>query len=321
MSTGSRLLQLIDLFQHHRRWTGPELADRLGVSPRTLRRDVDRLRQLGYVIESDPGTDGGYRLAVSTRLPPLSITPDEAIALAVGLHASAHSASTAVAESSVSALAKVVAMLPPELRRRADAVGQATSGLTPTGWGAEPTPAPDVLGTLAEGCRDMVRASFAYVDAEDRSSERYVEPYRLVTVGRRWYLFAHDLDRADWRTFRVDRITVPALTRSPFTPRPLPADDLAAYVAERLRTFTATEVVRARVRLPLDAVRAASGVWIDAEPDGEWTWLTMPTDDPRWVAVLLTSFDADVEVVEPAGYVDQLRRIGERLTRLTATSG
>ena len=317
MSTSARILQLISLFQHHRRWSGPELADRLGVSARTLRRDVDRLRQLGYTIESDPGVDGGYRLAPGATLPPLSITADEAVALAVGLHGAAHSASTALAEWSVSALAKVVAMLPPELRRRADAISEVTSGVVPASGSA--TPAPDVLGVIAEGCRDGVRAAFAYTDAAGAATDRYVEPYRLVTVGQRWYLVAFDADRDDWRTFRVDRISEPRLTRTPFRPRQLPVDDLAAYVRDRLRTAAATSTATIRIGATIDEVRRVVGPWIGATPDGAATVVTMPVHDLRWVAVMIASFDVPVAVVDPPGLVGELHAMAARLAAVHST--
>lgn len=233
MSTSARLLKLLSLLQQNLRWSGPALATRLEVSDRTLRRDIDRLRSLGYVIAADRGVDGGYQLAASASLPPLLLDADEAVALVVGLHAVAHGADQAIAASSVSALAKVVAMLPPELRRRAEAVRDVTEvgGNSPAN---SPIPAPSVLGVVAQACRDSVRLWFGYERYGGEKSERTVEPLRLVTVGRRWYLVAFDLDRDDWRTFRVDRIGTPTAARNAFPPRTPPADDLGAYVADRL---------------------------------------------------------------------------------------
>ncbi len=234
MSTSARLLRLLSLLQHNLRWSGPALAARLEVSDRTLRRDIERLRSLGYAIASDRGHDGGYQLTASASLPPLLLEADEVVALVAGLHAAAHGVDQAIAASSVSALAKVVAMLPADLRRRAEAVRDVTeSGEGPPPW-YSPMPAPSVLGAVAQACRDSVRLRFEYATFDGVRTERCVEPLRLVTVGRRWYLVAFDLDRQDWRTFRVDRVERPDAARNSFPPRRPPARDLAAYVTARL---------------------------------------------------------------------------------------
>ena len=184
-NTSSRTLRLLSLLQTHRYWPGPELADRLGVSVRTLRRDVDRLRELGYPVEAQRGIDGGYQLAAGAALPPLVVDDEEAVALAVGLQAAAQGAVEGIAESSVRALAKVIQVMPARLRRRVDALRAMTVPATPGSQNRTPVD-PNVLTTIALACRDDERIRFDYVTADNRRTERHVEPHRLVSLGRRW---------------------------------------------------------------------------------------------------------------------------------------
>ncbi|WP_295121318.1 YafY family protein [uncultured Leifsonia sp.] len=216
--TGSRTLQLLSLLQTHRYWPGQELADRPQVSPRTLRRDVERLRELGYPVDATRGVAGGYQLAAGASLPPLVVDDDEAVALAVGLRTAAQSGIAGVADASVRALAKVVQVMPPRLKRRVDALRVATLA-------ADLRPAPvvdaDALTVVAQACRDEERLAFSYTRRDGAASERAVEPHRLVSVGRRWYLVAYDLERHDWRSFRLDRMTTPrSMSRPPWPARP-----------------------------------------------------------------------------------------------------
>ncbi|MBO1420434.1 YafY family protein, partial [Streptomyces sp. FH025] len=194
-NTSTRTLRLLSLLQTHRYWPGEELAERLGVSARTLRRDIDRLRELGYPVEAQRGVDGGYQLAAGAALPPLVIDDEEAVALAVGLQAAAESPVEGVAEGSVRVLAKVVQVMPARLRRRVEALRAMT---VPVDWGASAGAGvdPDALTVVALACRDAERLHFSYTAASGRSTERHVEPHRLVCLGRRWYLVAYDLDRA-----------------------------------------------------------------------------------------------------------------------------
>ena len=196
-ATSSRTLRLLSLLQSRRHWAGEELARRLGVSVRTLRRDVDRLRELGYPVEAQRGVAGGYALAPGAALPPLVLDDDEAVALAVGLQAAAADEVAGMAETSVRALAKVVQVMPARLRRRVDALRAMT---VPGAWGAPPAGGgvdPGVLTTVALACRDSERITFAYTAADGNRTDRSVEPFRLVSLGRRWYLVAYDLDRGD----------------------------------------------------------------------------------------------------------------------------
>jgi predicted DNA-binding transcriptional regulator YafY len=302
--TTGRVLELLNLLQVHRYWHGPELADRLGISPRTLRRDIGRLRELGYPIESIPGLDGGYQMTPGSTLPPMVFTDTEALALAVGLRSVAHGSDPNTAEASVRALTKLSAVLPVDVRRRVDLLRHVADGpFESPRWRAEEPPI-EVIAIVAQACGDVVRLRFDYQaanangNANDRraaTSERYVEPYRLVTRGRRWYLVAFDLDRDDWRTFRLDRISAPVPARNPFTARPLPSDDLNQYLADRINELRPRHQVEFDVHLAADEVRTklgASAVMVSVTK--RRTRVTMTVDDLDWALVTMTGFDAPV---------------------------
>jgi len=247
-ATTTRTLELLSLLQSHRHWSARELVERLDVSERTLRRDVERLRELGYGIESMRGSAGGYRLEAGTGLPPLLLTDDEGVAIAVGLRSQATAGLRGAEHTTLSALAKIEQVLPPALRRRIDALASHAA----VGAGARDAagrPAPEVdaelLGLLALACRDSERLRFSYTDAAGESSSRVVEPYRLVPVARRWYLLAWDRQREDWRTFRLDRISDVFQTRVHFDPRPMSDEAARARVETALRWRDRS--VRARV--------------------------------------------------------------------------
>ena len=316
-STSSRTLSLLSLLQSQRYWPGADLADRLGVSVRTLRRDVERLRELGYPVQAARGVDGGYSLAPGAALPPLVLDDDEAVALAVGLHAATTSAVAGMAEASVSALAKVVQVMPSRLRRRVDALRAVTVS---SGWAAPAASvAPDVLTTVAQACRDDERLSFAYRAADGTPSERTVEPHRLVSLGRRWYLVAYDLDRADWRSFRLDRLTGPTPLGARFRQRTLPAEDAAAFVRRGTSTLPSSFDVEAVVEAPPEVVGGRLGPWATVEdaPDGA-TRLRMRTDSLDWAALALGSVGAEFRVVAPAELVEHLGGWASRFGRAVA---
>jgi predicted DNA-binding transcriptional regulator YafY len=228
-NTSSRTLRLLSLLQTRRYWPGHELAGQLQVSPRTLRRDIDRLRELGYPIQAQRGVAGGYQLAAGSALPPLVVDDEEAVALALGLQAAAQGAVEGIAESSVRALAKVVQVMPARLRRRVQALGTMT---VPASWenSGRTTVDPAVLTTIALACRDTERIRFSYTAASGQQAGRHVEPHRLVLLGGRWYLAGYDLDRQGWRSYRLDRLAAPNGTGIRFRPRELPAADAAAFV-------------------------------------------------------------------------------------------
>src|SRR6266508_3999160 len=228
--TSSRLLELLSLLQGRRDWPGAELADRLEVSGRTIRRDVERLRQLGYPVESLTGPAGGYRLRAGAAMPPLLLDDEEAIAIAVGLRTAARASVTGIEETAVRALVKLEQVLPKHLRSRVRAFGSAT--ISPPAGG--PTVDPQHLTVIAAACRDYECLRFAYRSRDGTDSRREVEPHTLVNLGRRWYLVAWDRRREDWRTFRIDRLTKPASSGVRFTPRRLPAKDAATYVQQNI---------------------------------------------------------------------------------------
>ncbi|MBN1093397.1 YafY family transcriptional regulator [Blastococcus sp. TML/M2B] len=311
---GNRTLRLLSILQQRRHWVGAELAHRLGVSLRTLRRDVERLRELGYPVEAQPGVDGGYRLAPGAALPPLVLDDDEAVALTVGLQAAAQSAVAGMAEASVRALTTVVQVLPARLRRRADALSAMTVPAPGSASGAVVDP--QVLVAVAGACRDTERLEFSYTAADGARSERLTEPFRLVAMGRRWYLVAYDLGRGDWRSFRLDRLSAPRGTGQRFAPRVLPAEDAAAFVRRGTDARSAGYVVEALVAAPADDVRRRVGQWttITEEPGGGCR-LRMETYDLSWAALALGGTGAEFTVLAPAELRDLLADWAGRFER------
>jgi predicted DNA-binding transcriptional regulator YafY len=309
-NTSSRTLRLLSLLQTHRHWAGEELADRLEVSVRTLRRDVDRLRELGYPVRASRGVDGGYQLEPGATLPPLLLDDEEAVALAVGLQAAAQGSVAGIAESSVRALAKVVAVMPPRLRRRVDALRSMT--VSP-GWGGSGIgPDAGVLVAVAQACRDTERLGFDYTAANGERTRRSVEPLRLVPLGRRWYLVAYDLVRHDWRSFRLDRLAEPTPTGARFRPRELPAEDAAAFVRAGLRTLPTSHAVSALVHAPAERVRERVGRWAtvtELGPEGAGPprcLLEMRADSLDWPAMALGTLGAEFTEVTPPELVELL---------------
>jgi predicted DNA-binding transcriptional regulator YafY len=318
-NTSSRTLRLLSLLQTHRYWPGPELADRLGVSVRTLRRDIDRLRELGYPVEASRGVDGGYQLAPGAALPPLVLDDEEAVALAVGLQAASQGGVAGIAESSVRALAKVVQVMPPRLRRRVDALRAMT---VPVTWGAAPATDPAVLTTLAQACRDTERVEFGYRAASGERSDRHVEPLRLVSLGRRWYLVAYDLGRHDWRSFRADRIDAPRTTGARFLPRTLPAEDAAAFVRASVDQRASGWDVELLVDAPIARVRALVERWGTVEDAGGGRCrLRMRVDSLDWPAMLLGALGADAEIVSPPELLDHVHGWAQTFGRLRIGNG
>jgi predicted DNA-binding transcriptional regulator YafY len=313
-TTSSRTLRLLTLLQARRFWAGTDLAGRLEVSLRTLRRDVDRLRDLGYPVEARPGVDGGYSLAPGAALPPLVLDDDEAVALAVGLQSAAQAPVAGMAESSVQALAKVVAVMPARLRRRVDALRAVT---VPAGWGsAAPAVDPSVLTTVALACRDGERLRFAYTDGGGARTDRHVEPFRLVSSGRRWYLVAYDVERGDWRSFRLDRLSAPSATGARFAPRRLPAEDAASFVRDGIDAAVATTTVGARVAAPADEVRQKIGRWATVEAAGAGSCrVTMAAENLDWAVFALGVTGAEVTEVHPPELLGHLHAWAGRFGR------
>jgi predicted DNA-binding transcriptional regulator YafY len=341
-NTSSRALRLLSLLQNHRFWPGAELAERLGVSPRTLRRDVDRLRELGYPVTAHPGVDGGYQLASGAALPPLMVDDEEAVALAVGLRlatqgatgqASTGQASTGqpgtaqdatdhgtVAEAAARALAKVTQVMPARLRRRAEAVAAMTESASWSPGRAAQTAAinPDVLASAALACRDAERIRFGYEAASGERTERHVEPHRLVALDRWWYLVAYDLTRNDWRSFRLDRVIgVPEPTGARFRPRALPAADAAEFVRSNANAAPGGWQVRILVEAPAAVVRERIGRWATIEEDGPGRCLvTMtPGDNLDWPVIALGVAGADFQVLSPPELATRIGEWGARFSR------
>ncbi len=315
--TSTRMLRLLTLLQTHRYWPGAELAARLQVSRRTLRRDIDRLREVGYPVAAQRGVEGGYQLAAGAALPPLVVDDEEAVALALGLQAATHSAVEGVAESSVRALAKVVQVMPARLRRRVEALGAMT---VPASWGsaARPSVDPAILTVLALACRDSERIRFSYTAAGGQQTGRHVEPHRLVSLGRRWYLVGYDLSRHDWRSFRLDRLAAPHGTGARFRPRELPAADAAAFVQAGIGNVTATIDVEVLVDAPAAVVRERIGRWSSVEDTGGGrSRVRMTADSLDWPVMALGAVGAGFQVISPPELLARVHDWGRRFSQAT----
>lgn len=278
----ARTLRLLDLLQARPLWSGASLATKLGVSGRTVRRDVDRLRELGYPVEAERGPDGGYRLGAGRALPPLLLSDEEAVALAVSLRLGAGGTVAGVSEAALRTLAKIDQVLPTRLRAQVGALNHAT--VTLPDFGVDPQVDQLHLMSLARACRDQVRVRFGYQAGDDASTRRDVEPYSVVVVGRRWYLLAWDVDRDDWRTFRIDRVGPVHTTTFQFSAREAP--DAAAYVQRSVTTAPYRHVLRVVIAAPAGRVRphvpARAGVV--TELDDSRCAVEGGGDSLRWMA-------------------------------------
>src|SRR5580698_5921352 len=319
-STSARTLRLLSLLQARRYWPGAELAGRLQVSPRTLRRDIDRLRELGYPIDAQRGVEGGYQLAAGTALPPLMVDDEEAVALAIGLQTAAQGGVEGIAQSSVRALAKVVQIMPARLRRRVEALSAMT---VPASWGSagQPSVDPGILTTVALACRDSERLRFSYTAADGQHTGRHVEPHRLVLLGRRWYLVGYDLTRHDWRSFRLDRLTGPRGTGTRFRPRERPATDAAAFVQAGIGRATAVYEVEALVDAPAETVREGHGRYATVEAvDATRCRVRMTADSLDWPTMALGAIGAEFHVVSPPELLDRVHDWGRRFSQASAAT-
>jgi predicted DNA-binding transcriptional regulator YafY len=306
--SAARLLRLLGLLQRRSSWSGADLTERLGVDARTVRRDVERLRSLGYEVQGIPGAGGGYRLGGGTDVPPLLFEDDEAMAVAVVLGASAGAAVPGIERSALTALAKLDRLLPARLRTQLAALRAATISL------ASPTEVvpPESLVGLARACDNHLRATFSYVAQDGRHSDRRVEPYRLVATDRRWYLVAYDLDRDDWRTFRVDRASSVTVTGHTFHPRPI--DDPGRMVAEAITTTGYSYRAVVRVHAPAGEVARLIAPEVGVtRPDGPGATVELGIDRFNWLAGYLIDLGLDFEVIEPIEMRAHLSALGERL--------
>jgi predicted DNA-binding transcriptional regulator YafY len=315
--TSSRLLELLSLLQGRRDWPGAELAERLAVSGRTIRRDMERLRGLGYPVESLTGPAGGYRLRAGTAMPPLLLDDDEAIAIAVGLRTAARSSVTGIEETSVRALVKLEQVLPAQLRRRVSALGSAT--IAPPAAG--PTVDPQHLTAIAAACRHSECLRFAYRSRDGTDTRRDVEPHSLVNLGRRWYLVAWDRRREDWRSFRVDRLDRPASTGVSFAARKLPARDAAAYVEQSISGAPNRYAARVTVQASMEEITSRlPPYWGTFKPiDAHTCEYRTGDDDLGWLAMRIAMLGADITVHEPPELIEHLRALARRLDRAADT--
>ena len=319
MGTSDRMLRLLSLLQTHRYWSGAELAEHLEVSPRTLRRDVERLRDLGYQVDAVRGVAGGYQLRAGGSMAPLLLDEEEAVAVAVALRSAAGSAAGVAAgargagDTSLQAFSKVVALMPPRLRRQMDAVHSQTD--TPAPWSGAPVLDAGVLGVLAQACRDAEPLHFDHTGRDGERTRRWVEPHRLVAMGRRWYLLAHDRDRQDWRTFRVDRIVDPVPSGHRFRPRELPGGDAVAFVREGIRRARVQHEVRVRVAADPERVNEVVGRWGRVTPVEGGAVLEMEVDSLGWPLMVLGELGAEFVVETPPELADAVAEVAARFGR------
>jgi predicted DNA-binding transcriptional regulator YafY len=316
LETSARLLRLLGLLQVRPEWSGADLAARLGVTVRTLRRDVQRLRDLDYPVHSVPGVAGGYRLGSGRALPPLLLDDEEAIAVVVSLRSAASHTVAGLSEASVSALAKLDQVLPTRLRERTAALQQVTVALT----GPGPVVDPDQLAALAAACRGRQRVRLSYRNRSGADSERVVEPHRLVSTGYRWYLMAFDVEQGDWRTFRVDRITESAEAGGRFVPREPP--DPAAFVARAVTLapyrYQARVLVHAPAQVVADEFSRTSGIVTDAGADR--CLLTTGSDSLGALTFHLAALGVEFTVLEPQELIDFVAATAERLAQVAQRS-
>ncbi|HEY2204881.1 MAG TPA: YafY family protein [Pseudonocardia sp.] len=317
----ARLLRLLALLQGRREWAGPELAERLGVTTRTVRRDMDRLRELGYPVTGTTGTAGGYRLASGRSLPPLALDDDEAVAIAVGLRTAAAAGVAGIDEAAARALVKLEQVLPPRLRQRVASVGLATVGLPGR---SGPATDPGVLTVLAAACRDEEVVVFDYRGRDDEPTSRRVEPHNLVATRGRWYLVGFDLNRDDWRTFRLDRVTAPASVRHRFRPRELPGGDAAAYLRASITEAPYRYAARAEVGVAAEQVAGRLPTLLPGKvtpsADGGST-VRLGSDSLELLVRDVLALGGDCVLTDPTpGLLDELGSVAGRLHAVVARS-
>ena len=311
-----RALQLLSLLQTHRFWRCADLAARLEVTERTVRRDVDRLRDLGYLVDSTSGKYGGYRLATGAHVPPLVLDDDEAVAIAVGLRYAAEAAIGGMEETSLRALTKIETLLPHRLRRRVSALHSSVTSMRRAA--DDDIVDPEALSVFAAACRDHEYVRFDYRRGDGESSRRLVEPHQLVTAGRRWYLVAWDQHRRDWRTFRLDRLRDPRLAGSHFTPREIPGGDAASFVASSLGSTPRHHDAKLAIQATFAELEGVLR-WIDHTPievEGDCCLVQIRSEDLGRLALTVAriALTAPVTVVEPAELADAVRQLATHLS-------
>jgi predicted DNA-binding transcriptional regulator YafY len=313
LQTSARLLRLLSLLQQRRHWSGQQLAERLEVDARTLRRDVDKLRELGYPVHASAGVGGGYQLGAGSSVPPVLLNDDEAVAIGFALRAAAGSVGK-MEETSIGLLAKLDQVMPPRLRKRASALHSVTLSLA----NSQSAPPVDVLTGIASACRDHIKVKLNYKDRDGKGSSRTLEPLKLVHTGHRWYLVAWDTQRDDWRTFRVDRIERLVSTGPQFTPRKFPGD-IAEYVSQAMRHVAYRYRVRLKLRGSLEVLSKKVPGWCGSlEPADEGCcFLSTGADSIESLAAMMLMTGADFEILDAPDLLPDLRVIAERLRRAT----
>jgi predicted DNA-binding transcriptional regulator YafY len=315
LPTSARLLRLLTLFQARRFWTGAELAERLEITDRTLRRDVERLRSLGYPVHAASGVAGGYQLGAGARLPPLQLEDDEALAVSIALGTAASGSVSGIEEAAVRALVKLEQVLPSRLRQRADALRATILPLRQAG----PAVGAEVLAALAGACRDNTELSFAYADGRGRTSERRVEPLGVVHTGYRWYFVAWDIGRADFRTFRADRIVGTPLRGARFNPRPAPeGGDLRKYVSRSVSTQAYEVQTSVLLHAPYETIAARVSPYavLLERVDNERCRLQAGAHSVETAAVWILTLGVDFEVEKPSELAEHIRVLHARLGRV-----
>jgi predicted DNA-binding transcriptional regulator YafY len=311
LSTSERLLRVLTLLESRRDWSGAELARRLEVTTRTVRNDMVRLRSLGYPVEAAPGVAGGYRLGAGAALPPLLLDDDEAVAVAVALRSSTGGGITGIEETSVRALVKLEQVLPSRLRRRVNALQAYTVPVSFSG----PSVEPQLLSAIASACRDYEVLRIEYRKHDGTESTRSVEPYRMVHLGRRWYLVAWDRDRRAWRTFRVDRLQLRSPNGPRFTPREPPAKDIGDYVMRNVRSVPMTHTARVLVKASAAEITGRVPRGIVVEPVDDSTCVVhVSANSMEMLSLYLGMLDADFTVTEPPELVARLTKLSERFS-------
>lgn len=314
--TTERVLRLLSLLQRRASWTASELSGELGVTDRSVRRDIERLRALGYPVHALPGVGGGYRLGAGKDLPPLLLDDEEATATAVSLRMAAGGTVSGIGGAALRALAKIDQVMPPRLLSEVRAVQGSTESL-----GGTQEVDVEVLTTLAHACRDRVRVRFWYASSGSELRERDVEPVRVVAAGWRWYLMAYDLDRSDWRTFRLDRMTKVAATTFRFREREYP--DPVEYVQRSVTASPYQHLAHVRLHAPAGQVRRrvpAQVARIEDDDAEGWCLLTAGADDLNWLALHIALLGLETEILDPPELRDAAAALSRRLMQMSRTS-
>ncbi|NLS08477.1 YafY family transcriptional regulator [Nesterenkonia sp. MY13] len=308
-ATVERVLRLLSLLQRRPVWTAVELAEELGITDRSVRRDIERLRNLGYPVQAASGLGGGYKLGAGRQLPPLLLTDEEATATAVSLRIAAGGAISGIGDAALDALAKLDQVMPPRLRGNVRALHDSTATLAGTGEVSIET-----LTTLAAACRDQVQVRFSYTKFHGIEGQRRTEPVRMVAAGPRWYLMAYDLDRQDWRTFRLDRMQHVAATTFRFRPRDHP--DPLDYVQESVTASAYQHLTRVRLHLSAEEARRRIPpqiAKIEEDPAPGRCLFIAGADNMEWMALYLAGLGLEMEILEPEGLREVAMNLAETL--------